>query len=415
MSGPNTPEAGLLTLPAERLDGDPEPESGERFEVIQAIGQGGSAVVYRVWDRLIDRQIASKELTEEQALDPRGVQRFISEARITGRLDHPHIVPVYDIGEDADGRCWFRMKLVRGRNLSKVIREQGSGRLTPEALATHVRTLAVVCDALAFAHHKGVLHLDVKPSNIMVSDFGEVYLMDWGVARQASAVRSTGTMVGGTPAFMPPEQAAGGALDPRADVFAIGACLYFVLTGRAPYQGDAHTALARASLGMLDPVDEQVTGLPPGLVAICQRAMSKEPDRRYPDTTSLRDALYAFLEGEWYLAEVIVPPGERIVTEGAPGDCAYIITKGQCRVVAGRGEDRQVLRLLEAGDVFGETAVFTGMPRTATVEAIDQVTLRLVTQETLEVELGRNRWLGAFVQALAERFRESDEKLRSLR
>ncbi|MFT4627756.1 MAG: tRNA A-37 threonylcarbamoyl transferase component Bud32, partial [Myxococcota bacterium] len=387
--------------------GAPEHSDDERFRALQRVGMGGSGAVYKEWDGLMERYVALKRLDAKLSTDPRSVRRFVDEARINGKLDHPHIVPIYDLGEDEDGGCWLRMKLVQGRTLRQIVSDQGVARLEPDALAAHVRTLAAVCDALAFAHHNGVLHLDVKPANIMVNDFGQVYLMDWGVARPADAVARAGNPVGGTPAFLPPEQAVGEALDARTDVFAVGACLYWVLTGNAPYTGDTHTALARAALGRFDPPRDVLSGLPPGLCAICTRAMHTSPGDRYPDTTVLRDALYAFLQGQWYLDEVAFAAGELVVREGGPGDCAYILTSGTCTVFTMADGERRVLRELGPGDVFGETAVFTGKPRSASVEAAERVTVRRVTRDTLEQELGRNRWLGAFVHAVAERFLEA--------
>lgn len=315
-----------------------EPQRVARYRVEEEIGRGGMGTVLRAVDREIGRRVAMKVLDVRVAerQDPDSVadrtRRFLAEAQLAGQLDHPGIAPVHELGLDAQGRVFFTMKLVRGRTLTEVLdlltrREQGW---------TETRVLAViqrVCEALAFAHARGVIHRDLKPDNVMIGRFGETYVMDWGLAhvlgdgesvhKPATAmvtsnlhtVRDTPDadagsplltadgMVIGTPAFMAPEQAEGrvAELSPRTDVYAVGTLLYQLLTGQVPYASTGvvqspRTILARVLSGPPTPVLELKPTAPVDLVAVCEKAMARRADDRYPGTMELAADLEAYLE-----------------------------------------------------------------------------------------------------------------------
>jgi serine/threonine-protein kinase len=223
--------------------------------------------VYRCTDAF-QRDLAIKVLRPELDGDATAEERFLREALLTGSLQHPGIVPVHNLGKLADGRPCYTMKLVRGRTLAEMLRDEAAG---PERLSRLLAIVEKVCQAVAFAHSKGVIHRDLKPSNVMVGEFGEVQVMDWGLAKQLSRaepipvtaeateeVETVGRVEEaeglsragaalGTPAYMPPEQAQGDwdIVDERADVFALGAILCEVLTGRPPYYGAYRDELLR--------------------------------------------------------------------------------------------------------------------------------------------------------------------------
>jgi len=261
---------------------NPGPPDGptERFVDEGVLGRGGSAVVRNVFDRELLRHVACKWLTAEGA---RARRRFLTEAQITAQLEHPHIVPVHEHGRSLDGRMFMTMKRVSGRTLRGVIRRLGPRRLEPRNLGELLTILVQVCDAVAYAHSRGVIHRDLKPTNVMVGEFGQVYLMDWGIARvmpgfDGPTVETTipgHTPAGGTPAYMAPEQGWDDEPpDPRIDVYALGGILYAILTGRSPHRG-----------GMFERVLEPVVppeerggyegGVPPGLARIAMRALSR--------------------------------------------------------------------------------------------------------------------------------------------
>jgi len=210
-------------------------DRSQRYELAEEIGRGGMGVVFRAFDRELEREVAVKVLNPEAS----GlVERLRQEARILGRLEHPGIVPIHDIGHLADGRLFYVMKLVRGERLD---RYAAASRPLPDRL----RIVDRLCDAVAFAHAHGVIHRDLKPENIMVGSFGEVLVLDWGVARirreqpaAAGSARSPGVTqhgtVLGTPGYMAPEQEAGSDVDERADVFAIGSILAYLVSEPEP-------------------------------------------------------------------------------------------------------------------------------------------------------------------------------------
>ena len=291
-----------------------------RYEDRGPIGRGGMGEVRRVYDRHLDRMLAMKILAPELVEDRPSRARFTAEAKITAALQHPGIVAVHDQGVLADGRLWFTMREVQGRTLSDVIDELHAGiaesawPMEPASLFRVVDAFKRVCDAVAFAHSRSVIHRDIKPSNVMVGEFGEVLVMDWGLAKERgggsrdsvpppeASVTHVGDVVG-TPSYMPPEQARGehAALGPRSDVWSLGAVLRTVLTGRPPASGSSAAVLAAIMTNAIVPIAEAVElghpPMPPELVAICERAMSFEPSRRYADATEVGGEVAAWLEG----------------------------------------------------------------------------------------------------------------------
>ncbi|MCC7537024.1 MAG: protein kinase [Deltaproteobacteria bacterium] len=409
------------------------PPPAERFVFDEEIGHGGMGTVEAAHDRTLHRRVAMKVIHRDSQADLQRVQMFLREARVMGRLEHPGTVPVHQIGIDDGGRLFFAMKLVEGATLGHLVRERPPGPLEHGALLNFLDIVVKVCDALAYAHSRGVLHCDIKPSNVMVGDFGEVYLMDWGVARNrcdrewlaergADAAlaadrevdESTRTSIVGTIAYMSPEQARGDndTLTPRSDVFSVGALLYEVLTQHPPFRGQG-VALLMARECAYPSLDTGEGGVPPELARIVARAMAPEPEHRYATAVELRNDLVRFMRGGGQFPRRRYEAGEHIVREGEVGDAAFIISAGRCevyRLVDGR---RDSLRTMRAGEVFGETAVLSPGLRTASVVALDPVTVHVVTREVLEREVDALKpWLGSFIRTLASRFRQREEQAR---
>ena len=410
----------------------------DRYSGIEEIGRGGSSVVIRAFDKEILRDVAIEIFDGASAQDGTEVDRFAEEARITGQLEHPNIVPIYELSIDQNNRRFLSMKLIEGVTLDDTLLRLGDERLDPIHLAELLQVFVKVCDAVAFAHSRGVLHRDLKPKNVMISDFGQVYVLDWGIARlQTWAVEHSGPRIRvgaddgaasepdppgvfmGTACYMSPEQLRGqhASLDARADVFALGATLYQILTQRTPLTADTARAIwMRKPAPTLTSPDRVVSGgrVPPELARIAMRALAFEPSERYPSVAELKRDIEAFQRGAWDLPRVRLDAGSIVVREGEPGDAAYVVLDGTC--VAFRSDDGEEveLRVMGPGDVFGEMAVFSRKPRSASVRAATDVRLLVVTGEVLSKALGLNSWTGAFVKALADRFREADQRLRAI-
>jgi formylglycine-generating enzyme required for sulfatase activity len=288
-----------------------------RYRIDGELGRGGMGEVLRAWDRLLQRPVAMKVVRSHDGGPVGGsqLQRFRNEARITAQLDHPGVVPVHDLGTDQDGRAWFVMRLVTGRGADEVLGSAGAaadGRRRASALEIVLK----VCDTLAYAHGRGIVHRDLKPPNVMVGSFGEVYVMDWGLAKttgdgddqadeQAASATPAATLAGtvlGTPSYMPPERVLSPPAPPdrRGDIYAIGAMLYQVLTGAAPFDvdgsQDGNAILAALRRGPPEPILRKNAAAPAELVAICDKAMARDPAQRYATAAELAEDLRAFLD-----------------------------------------------------------------------------------------------------------------------
>jgi eukaryotic-like serine/threonine-protein kinase len=260
-----------------------------RYRLIAPLGDGGMATIWRAVDEQLDREVAVKILRPQFGSDPGFAARFKQEARSAGGLSHPNIVSVYDYGTDgADGEQYIVMELVDGRDLSAILRDRG-------ALSTDdaVRVAIGTASALEAAHRKGIVHRDVKPGNIMITDAGDVKVTDFGIARAVAeaSMTVTGTTLGSVHYFSP-EQARGDEVTGASDVYALGIVLFEMLTGRRPFEGDSAAAVALRRLNE-DPPTPTDIGHPqaPGLEAIVMRAMSRDPADRFPDAGAFAEAL----------------------------------------------------------------------------------------------------------------------------
>lgn len=408
------------------------PEIRERMKYEGEIARGGTGSIGVVFDRALLRRAAIKRLHAKTYNQPLLVRNFIREAQITGQLNHPNIVPVHEVGRDDGGDLYFTMKLVEGRSLSEMLRDNPR-RDDHDRLLNVLEVVVKVCDALAFAHSRGVLHCDIKSENIMVGDFGEVYLMDWGGATlmhprgerpkhwarddlpRLSEAETKG-LVFGTPAYMSPEQARAkiATLDPRSDVFSLGAVLYEVLTGRPPYVAKTGlAAIKKAQRADYVPLDERTGGgvFPRELVRITMKALAPSRSERYQSVEELKHDIQRLLRGGGNFPTVRYEAGTHVIREGEVGDAAYIVVSGQLEVYRIIDGDRVSLRVLGPGEVFGETAIFAESARTASVVAITGCTLIMVTGDVIESELDAMKpWMGSFIRTLASRFGESETR-----
>jgi serine/threonine-protein kinase len=290
--------------------------TAERYLLEEELGRGGMGQVYRGRDRLLDRPVALKVLHGLHRGEPDFERRFREEAQRTGQLQHPGIPPVHEVGVLPDGRPFFALKLIQGRTLAELLRERsGVGDDLPRWLGVFEQ----VCQTLGYSHSQGVIHRDLKPANVMVGAFGEVQVMDWGLARvlagnrtEQSAGKPAGTEapweqitqageVLGTPSYMAPEQARGewDRVDQRADVFGLGAILYEILTGRTPFTGRSLEALEKAQAANLAEAWAELDGCRADaeLVALVRRCLAAEPGDRPRDAAEVAEGVTAYLRG----------------------------------------------------------------------------------------------------------------------
>jgi tetratricopeptide (TPR) repeat protein/bacterioferritin-associated ferredoxin len=283
-----------------------QPVDPSHYEVGRELARGGMGRILEGWDCRHHRRVAIKVLLKPGAA---AAQRFVREARITARLQHPSIVPLYEAGLWSEGEPFFAMKLVQGRPLSEALAHAE----TLEARLALLPNIIAVTEALAYAHSENVVHRDLKPSNVLLGDFGETVVIDWGLAKDlgspeldepdlAEERRASLTVAGhalGTPCYMPPEQARGELVDPRADVYALGALLYHVFAGRPPFvAGSAEAVLAQVLAGPPESLAKRVPNLAPDLLTIVHKAMERQPADRYASAKAMADDLKRYADGQ---------------------------------------------------------------------------------------------------------------------
>ncbi|MFD7847628.1 serine/threonine-protein kinase, partial [Nocardia sp. NPDC059764] len=276
---------------------DAPSRAGSRFgpyELRSLLGKGGMGEVYEAYDTSKDRVVALKLLPAELAKDPSYQERFRRESQAAARLAEPHIIPIHDWGE-IDGVLYIDMRLVRGRDLRSLL--DGSGALPPLRVIGIIEQVAAALDA---AHYSGLVHRDVKPANILVTDADFAYLADFGIARAEgdSTITMTGTAVGSY-AYMAPERFDAGPVSGRADIYSLGCVLHECLTGDKPFPADNMSVLIRAHLSEAPPLTSMLRGgIPPALDAVIGKALAKDPNDRFYTAGEFARAARAALAGQ---------------------------------------------------------------------------------------------------------------------
>jgi serine/threonine-protein kinase len=324
---------GTMVDAAAKADGDEtatysvgtSTSDGQRFRVLRPHAKGGLGAVFVALDTELHREVALKQILDKHADDAVSRTRFILEAEVTGALEHPGIVPVYGLGAYADGRPYYAMRFVRGESLKEAIEQfHGDPALGADpgsrslGLRKLLRRFIDVCNAVEYAHARGVLHRDIKPANIIVGKHGETLVVDWGLAKvtgrsdpaagertlvPSSASGSSETLPGsalGTPAYMSPEQAEGDLerLGPRSDVYSLGATLYCLLIGKPPFEGDAADVIPAVLRGQFRPPREHAPATDRALEAVCLKAMAVKPADRYATPRALAEDVERWMADE---------------------------------------------------------------------------------------------------------------------
>jgi len=333
-----------------------------RYEIKSELGRGGMATVYRGWDLLFEREVAVKVLPRELLhSDPQFKLRFEREAKIIASLEHPSIVPVYDVGED-DGQPYFVMRYMSGGSLSDRIKAKVM------TVAEAVKILGQLAPGMDEAHSKGIIHRDLKPSNILFDGKGVPYISDFGIAKlsQAQSGNVTGSAIIGTPAYMAPEQAQGTGVDGRTDIYAIGIILFEMLTGRQPYEAD--TPMAVAFKHITDPVPEILLSnpsLPEDVGTVIQMAMAKNKDDRFATAGELVEALDTIAAGEKFVHEQVTVKGSvpTVVKSGAPKTIKSKEKISEAPAKKGFNVWLVIIPIVLLGVLGGGYAIFSGINR----------------------------------------------------
>ena len=387
----------------------PVDDPAERYEKDRLLGRGGMGAVWEYRDHRIGRRVAMKVLHPAVARAAEVQARFLREAQVQGQLEHPAVVPVYDLLRSPDGELCFTMKTIRGVTLAEVVEGLRIGRPSIVSRFSRRRVLtdfARVCLAIDFAHTRGVLHRDLKPANVMLGDFGEVYVLDWGLAKigeepgpgsvEPIATSSAGDTedgaVMGTPGYMAPEQVRGehGALGPAADIYALGAILFELLAlerlhpagpGHDPVKSTLAGVEARPTLRAPD------RELPPELDAICLRATALAPAARYPSARALHDALEAYLDGE---RDLELRRARAADHAAAAAEAARQVQAGGATLEARRTAMREIGRALaldpeHAGAIRTMVQLLTEPP----AETPPEVAIEIDRQDR-----AKHRWIG---------------------
>lgn len=411
----------------------------EKYSLKEKLVSGGMGSIFRVIDQDLHRTSAMKVILPDLKKNIRVFRDFISEAKITGMLEHPNIVPVHDLGVSDEAGLYFTMKLVKGELLIDILDgiEKGDPKYKKYNNFCLLEIFRKVSDAVSFAHSKDIIHRDIKPQNIIVGEFGEVLLMDWGLAKFIGKKRGhkdlaesgilgdleeskneRDGMIKGSPSYFSPEQASGtvGTIDKRSDIFLLGSTLYHMFTLEPPYTGgDVMEAVAKAENRDMTPPGKRAPGrqIPGEICRIIMKAMARDKRDRYQTVEEMSEEIDQVIAGKWLEDEKkIFKPGDIIMKEGEPGKTAYLILKGKVKITKKSGRKEVALATLGPGDIVGEMALITGERRSATATALGETEATLLTGDVVRRNLEKlPPYMEKIIVSLTNRLREASKRI----
>ena len=414
-------------------------ELEKRYELKGSVGQGGMGIIRSVEDKNLNRTLAMKILSPKYVHDESIVDAFLEEASLTAQLQHPNIIPVHDIGILPEtGNHFYTMKLVDGGSLQDVIdqlKKQNPEYVRKYNLHTMLSIFKKVCDAVAYAHSKGIIHRDIKPGNIMVGPFGEVLLLDWGLAKYSGSTEEVDikkkleetnhdsplmTMDGiikGSLAYLSPEQANGEIkeIDHQTDIFLLGGTLYHMLTLEPPYTSKSMVEIIRKAenANFTHPNDtESGKRIPEALVNIIMKSMAGSKEERFQTVTELSKKVDDYIEGRNVSLLKTFPKGSMLIEDKDLGDETFIIISGKVeisRIIDGK---ETILETLERGAVFGELAALTHDIRTAQAKALEDTQVMVISKQLMFDEIRKlPPWLEKIVFNLALKVSSMNDRI----
>ena len=416
-----------------------------RYIIHKELSRGAMGVINVVYDQDLQRISAMKVITTQYIEMGKRYQAFIEEARLTAQLEHPNIVPIHHLGVITDtGSPFYTMKLVEGEPLNEIIHKIASKN--PDYVNKYDRHLLLnvfrsVCNAVAYAHSRGIIHRDIKPENIMVGQFGEVLLMDWGLAKFIKSKNAANTdaeeavnckmeqdmqktqdgMIKGSPAYISPEQAYGDMddIDHRTDIFLLGSTLYHMFAHYPPYQGEnIMEIISKAERCDYLPPSKKNPNceLPLALEGIILKAMAPLKENRYATVEELILDIDAFIAGRRVCGRQVFSPGEHLIHAGDQARESYIVISGSVEVYRIINDKRVTIAKLGSGEIIGEMAGITKDVRSASVAALETTDTLVITYELMKEELQKlPPWMEHIVFSMAERIRSLNERMQPLK
>lgn len=411
-----------------------------RYRPLDPLGEGSLGRVDRVYDAHLGRVVAAKTLHARHLGETNALRSFVNEARILGRLDQAAIIPIFDAGLTPDGLPAYTMREISGRSLARHLKmDKKTANVVPLSLERTLKIITLLCEALGHAHERGIVHLDLKPQNVIVLPYDEVILVDWGAATVYDDDRFSESLgpelfdefgdfdprlvqnddyIVGTPRYMSPEQTecARSTLTPASDMFSAGILFYQMLTGRLPFQGESLEELLFHIRETEAPDPRKVApGVHPRLASLVLEMLAKDPEDRPYDMDAVISELEAFRgsAGEFPLRQYA--KGDRIIVEGEEAPVSYVLVEGEVEIWSGTEDDRRVLGRALAGDTFGELGVLRDGPRSASATAISDVVVREIDRASLLAETERlSPWVLAMLEGVVDRFVDRSERLLEL-
>ncbi|MFT5274238.1 MAG: serine/threonine protein kinase [Saprospiraceae bacterium] len=408
--------------------------SSNRYQELDQLGEGATADVRRVFDTHLNRLVARKNFDISLSSDARLLQTFLNEAKLVSYLAHPGIVPVYDLSAD-ESRLSYTMPIADGDSLSKVLESDaitGNGRALPIDQAVSI--LIKLCETLSFSHDKGVLHLDIKPDNIIIGHYGEVYILDWGAARlinpeqYAESIRALSAqqysvkysseeseLFLGTPKYMSPEQTTvpRDQLTGTSDIFSLGIIAYQMLCGQHPFQANSIEQLFDAIQNQaVIPLGQLNSTLPAKLIEIVERMLQKSPIGRYESFTAVLQDLNSLYTAGGAMETRDLAQGEVIFSQGDSAGFAFTILRGEVEISIVVDGKRKLMSTLGEGEMVGELAAISNQVRTATVTTTRPTRIAILSVEFINTELEKTSpWVGSLIRNLANRFSDVNADL----